>query len=325
MGFFKPNVNYYLASPTFQVSWVIGGTLSDFYAGYGSNGYYIQAATVHADRADFFTWRFLFSGVLAYPRTYMISRYLFWCLRIDGVLYLPQYNPVNGFAYWSSGANYVYADSVQGGALQLVLYNKCGISPIEYQDRNLAYQGDEFYAASNEVYQTGLTAKNFVMQPRGSIRSTGTPKTVEILWPRWVCDASSGYGRYSPVDGETGYRYFGHQQYVSSDGQYTFIRRAFRAGESNIQAQINGWEFIETSGTLNKGPIHQYVIGIYDIGKRGDAEYYTGSQPSVSAAVTFRYVSYHGVSKPDIVLLFDKYVAYEETEDCLYGEVSRCY
>lgn len=339
MAWIKSHGNYYFPTPPgLGDTYFLRYNYADLHVGYWNEGGTELGGGTHHDLADAETWRFRYdpyhvAGGAGYPTGYYISQYLTWCLAIDGSVFFPNYSPVNNCLWWGSSifgpyGGQIYLDDQAGDEyerLVLSLSGTVGGTPEEYQDADGNWCGDEFYTAARGVYLPGYEAKTFVMTPRGSLRDSGTPKTVSLVWPRWVCDNDTGYGRYSPVDGAEGYRYFGHQRFSSADGRHMFVRRAFRAGWSASAAYLSGWEYVEISGTLNRGPIHQHSFGIYDIGDRTTGDYYTGGQPSVETPVTFRHVANTGDAKPDIVLHFDGYVAYEETEAGYYAEVARWY
>lgn len=223
-------------------------------------------------------------------------------LTVDGMKLSPVFTDVNGFACWQ-GNGCAYKSRAYGWVYMTGMFP--GYEPVEnreLEDGETTWKGDTFY--SFDAPPTG-PGKAVEMRPRGAIRESGTAKTLEVAWPRWV--AKNGeFGVYEARDGESGERVMGLPR--------------FRGGGEEFVRSLN-----KENGHFAYGRI-RCANGKWTIGEPGSsAGWHEGSEPKVGgSAVTFRFRRPDGsdAEGSDISVAFVDYVCGDETAAAYLGSAA---
>lgn len=221
-------------------------------------------------------------------------------LKSSGYTYRLQMKEINGYAYWYAfgGGNIYYVTNIGWVITSL----RAGVVPVEnYDSETGKYTGDKFWSSQYLPEISDGSTVQFV--PRGSIRDTGSERTVEFSMPRWRCNTK--FGIYTPANSEvSGNKILGVPRFVDQIGN-EYIRSSQK-----------------TSGFYTYGEIHQ-ESGKWVIGEIGsDDGWYEGSEPNVENPISFLFCKNpeSEINKQNLLITFDEYVQGSDRTGAFLGE-----
>lgn len=228
---------------------------------------------------------------------YIIAANFACNLKIDGTIYTPVFNNVNGYIYWSIGSNYIYR-SVNFGWFFFGQFP--GYEPEEYYDSEESkYKGDSFWAGSIPTIGSSST-----FSPRGSNRTGGSSKTVQAVWDRW--QSNTRFGEYNPQECASGKLYLGLPRWVDGNGEY-YVRSV---------SKIDG-KYTYGSIVYNNG---KWIIGTIN----DESGWWEGSEPSKSGSTLFQFKVPEGstIIGQNKTITFHDYVIGDERIEIYLSEVA---
>lgn len=198
--------------------------------------------------------------------------------------FLPQYGLCNGYMFWYSASGYwlYYANS------NWIIHNKFpGYIPVT--------ASDAWYQRSSLPFGDGVTGD---FAATGTI-SGGAAKTATFSFSRWT--SSTFLGVYAAAGGASGTKSLGCPRW--KDASNVYYTRSSLKGDN---------------GYYTYGAIYHHSSG-WIIGTYGDAGgWYTGSEPSLTAPVTFTQT----VTAATLTITFNDYIQGTDTIDERIGEIA---
>lgn len=232
---------------------------------------------------------------------YIMTEGLF-CYRLDisGSAFNPVFTDINGYVYWK-GSGYFYHTLTYGWVL---CSQFPGYEPLEtYDYESREYSGDSFYVASSLPHSEDSTIS---LTPRGRIRNEG-PKTLKIVFPRWVSKNSGELGEYEGTGGCEGSKVLGLPRWRADNWEY----------------HVRSLEKDKT-GHFTYGAVH-YANGKWLIGDEdSESGWHEGSEPNKDGSSVFTFCKPEDseITGKNITLTFRDYVVGEDSEKGLVGEVA---
>lgn len=243
---------------------------------------------------------------------YTVSEQISYSIQIGADVLQRQPGLVHDKAWFASPSGYgtwiLYYHPTAGvyghGAYVLISWAaQPGYLPAEYQDPDTGdWLGDTWW--SGPIPTPGTSLADTTLVPRGLDKDTGSNKTAEFHWPRWIKDGSPGGGEidlpagtYTPVSGS------------GVSGTVTVGLPVWRDATNTDYIRSR----LKTSGKYTYGAIsYDATPGVeaWVIGTPGDeAGWWVGDEPSLTSAKTFAFTVPEGseVTGDDIVVTFDRY------------------
>lgn len=242
---------------------------------------------------------------------YTVSEQISYSIKIGTDVMQRQPGLVHDKAWFASpsgsGAALLYYHPTAGvdgyGAYVLISWAaQPGYLPAEYQDPDTGdWLGDTWW--SGPIPTPGTSLDDTTLVPRGLDKTTGSNKTAEFLWPRWIKDGTAGggettlpQGKYTPATGSgtTGTVYVGLPVWTDA-ADTDYIRSLVKDATSHYTYGAIHWDAATSA----------WVIGT----PGAETGWWVGAEPSLTTPRTFVFTVPQGseVTGSDIVVAFDRW------------------